>query len=71
MEECSLSKKLRLKALEVAHKSGKNGSHLGGGLSAIEIFASLYGNVLRYDTDNREDKKRDRLIVSKGHCVKD
>jgi transketolase len=57
--------RLRLMALKMAYHSGKNGAHLGGGLSTIEIFATLYGDVL-----NLTDKEnRDRLIVSKGHCV--
>lgn len=63
------SKKLRLSALEMAHKSGKIGSHLGAGLSAIEIIATLYGGVLKYDVANPCDDNRDRLVVSKGHCV--
>jgi transketolase len=64
-----LSKQLRLSALEMAYRSGKNGAHLGGGLSTVEIFATLYGKVLRFDIQNKEDENRDRLVVSKGHCV--
>lgn len=63
------SKDLRLKALEMAYKSGKNGSHVGGALSTIEIFAALFGNVLRFDVTHPKDENRDRLVVSKGHCV--
>lgn len=63
------SKDLRLSALEMAHRCGKNGSHLGGGLSAIEIMASLYGGVMKFDVNNPLDENRDRLVVSKGHCV--
>ena len=33
----------------MAYNCGKNGSHLGAGLSAVEIFAALYGKVLHYD----------------------
>lgn len=70
MEECKqLAQKMRLRALEMAFASGKNGAHLGGGLSAIEIFASLYGAVLNYSVSNPFDENRDRLVVSKGHCV--
>ncbi len=60
---------LRKRAIELAHVSGKNGAHLGGGLSAIEIFATLYGGVLNYDPLHPLDRDRDRLVVSKGHCV--
>lgn len=60
---------MRLKALEMAYKSGKNGSHVGGALSSVEIFAVLFGNVLRFDVNHPKDENRDRLVVSKGHCV--
>ena len=69
MEGKQFAKQLRLKALEMAYKSGKNGSHVGGGLSAIELFAALYGNILKFDINHPEDERRDRLVVSKGHCV--
>lgn len=65
----ALAKTLRLSALQMALNSGKNGSHLGAGLSSVEIFAALYGGVLKYDLQNKEDENRDRLVVSKGHCV--
>lgn len=69
MDLQELAKQLRIKALEIAYKSGKNGSHIGGGLSAIELFAVLYGDVLKYNIHTPEDEYRDRLVVSKGHCV--
>ena len=53
----------------MALNCGKNGSHLGAGLSSVEIFAALYGGVLKYDLQDKEDENRDRLVVSKGHCV--
>lgn len=68
-EKDIMAKRMRLKALEMAYKSGKNGAHLGGGLSAIEILATLYHNILKVDSTNPFDDNRDRLIVSKGHCV--
>lgn len=64
-----LAIKLRKRALEIAYKSGRNGSHLGGGLSTVEIFATLYGGILNVNASNSQMNNRDRLIVSKGHCV--
>ena len=64
-----ISKELRLSALKMAYDCGKNGSHVGPGLSSIEIMATLYGDVLRYDVNNPNNENRDRLVVSKGHCV--
>lgn len=76
-EECNmqrieldrLSKDLRLSALKMAHDCGKNGSHIGSAFSSIEIYATLYGNILHYDSQNPYDENRDRLVVSKGHSV--
>mgnify|MGYP006317689305 FL=1 len=65
----ALAKTIRLSALQMAHNCGKNGSHLGAGLSSVEIFAALYGGVLKYDLQKKQDENRDRLVVSKGHCV--
>lgn len=69
MTVSDLAKSIRLSALQMAFDCGKNGSHLGAGLSSVEIFAALYGRVLKYDIQNKEDENRDRLVVSKGHCV--
>lgn len=64
-----LSAKIRNKSLEMAFHSGKNGAHLGGALSLVEVFATLYGAVVKLDPENPDDPGRDRVIVSKGHCV--
>ena len=69
MDLKQFSKELRLSALKMAYDCGKNGSHVGPGLSSIEIMASLYGDVLKYDVNHPDDENRDRLVVSKGHCV--
>ncbi|HAM99569.1 MAG TPA: transketolase [Marinilabiliales bacterium] len=64
-----LANKLRVNSLEMAYGTGNNGSHLGGGLSTIEIFATLYGSLVKYNTQDAFNPDRDRVIVSKGHCV--
>lgn len=64
-----LSKDLRLSALKMAYDCGKNGSHIGTAFSSIEIFATLFGEVLKVDSDNPYAESRDRLVVSKGHSV--
>lgn len=69
MDLKDLSKRFRLSALKMALDCGKNGSHLGSAMSSIEIYAALYGGVLRYHVKNPEDENRDRLVVSKGHSV--
>lgn len=69
MELKELARYIRLSALQMAYNCGKNGSHLGAGLSTVEIFAALFGKVLNYDINKKEDENRDRLVISKGHCV--
>jgi transketolase len=43
--------------------------HPGGSLSVIDILTVLYGNRMRYDPARPDWPDRDRLILSKGHCV--
>ena len=80
MEECSLNKqnqividitkmanRMRRKVLDMALAAGSDSSHFGGGLSIIEITATLYGKIMRIDRDNPQWIERDRFILSKGH----
>jgi len=43
--------------------------HPGGDLSATDVLATLYFAVMRYDAANPTDPKRDRFVMSKGHCT--
>lgn len=61
--------RMRLQALEMALIADKGGAHLGGGLSAIEIFAVLYGEILHLDPKNPLWAERDLFLTSKGHCI--
>jgi transketolase len=63
-----LAIKSRIQLLELAFRSD-GPSHIGGGLSMVEIFTVLYGNILKYDPKNPEWENRDRFILSKGHGV--
>ena len=42
--------------------------HIGGAMSVVETLAVLYGSEMRYDPGNPSLKKRDRLVMSKGHA---
>ena len=68
-ELVEMSKRMRLCALNMAYSAGKNGAHLGGGLSAIEIFAVLYGAIARVDSQNPLWEDRDRILIGKAHGV--
>lgn len=61
--------RMRKHALTMAYAAGPNGAHLGGGLSIIEILATLYGGIMRFRPDDPEWDERDRFILSKGHGV--
>lgn len=50
----------------MTHLSG--GSHIGAVLSAADILAVLYADILRYDPEDPEWDGRDRFIMSKGHA---
>jgi len=62
-EQC---RHIRERILELAYSSGKNGSHLGGSLSSVEILNTLYHSGFNF---NPADEVRDRLILSKGHAA--
>ena len=64
-----MSIRMRKMALDMALSAGPKGAHIGGGFSAMEVMAVLYGEVLRVDPDNPLDPKRDRLLISKNHCT--
>ena len=64
-----MARRMRLRALKMALDAGNNGAHLGSAMSCMEIFAALYGSVLRFDPANPGWEERDRLMVSKAHCV--
>ncbi len=42
--------------------------HPGGSLSAADIMTYLYFKEMNVDPKNPEDPKRDRFVLSKGHC---
>lgn len=60
---------MREDALTMALCAGKNAAHLGGGVSHIDILATLYGAVLKLDPQDPAWPERDRFILSKGHGV--
>ena len=59
---------MRRNILEMAYLSGSSSTHFGGGLSIVDITATLYGSILNLNPKT-EDEVRDRFILSKGHGV--
>lgn len=62
-------REMRKDILKMALAAKREGGHLGGSLSAVEILAALYGSVMRFDPKSPADEVRDRFIFSKGHGV--
>jgi transketolase len=50
----------------MVHSAGLG--HAGGDLSAADVLAALYANILHVDPRNPSWPARDRFILSKGHC---
>jgi len=67
-EISDMSFRMRRTILDVSHQCGLS-THLGGGLSMVEVMASLYGRVLNFDPENTTWVERDRFVLSKGHGV--
>ena len=59
--------KLRRDILRSTHAAASG--HPGGSLSATELFTLLYFEELQVDPKNPGDPKRDRFVLSKGHCA--
>ena len=59
--------KLRRDILRSTHAAASG--HPGGSLSATELFTLLYFEELQVDPRNPDDPKRDRFVLSKGHCA--
>ncbi|MBD3246497.1 MAG: transketolase [Candidatus Omnitrophica bacterium] len=57
---------MRRLIVEMLAKAGSG--HPGGSLSATEILACLFFEVMRHDPKNPGWEDRDRFHLSKGHC---
>ena len=64
-----MTKRMRKNILDMSLSAGSESSHFGGGLSIVEITATLFGGIMNYDAKNPEWEDRDRFILSKGHGV--
>lgn len=62
-----MATRMRRSILDMALAAGGSSSHFGGGLSIVDIVATLFGQVMRYDPKNPTWEERDRFILSKGH----
>ena len=61
------AKVIRRGIIEQVYKAGSG--HPGGSLSIADIMTVLYFNELNIDEKNPTWEDRDRVVLSKGHCV--
>lgn len=65
-----ISRKIRVRILDMTYGAGKNGAHAGGGLSIVEILTVIYfGGILEFSKEKPNEFNRDRFILSKGHSA--
>ncbi len=64
-----LALSIRRDVLDMTYRAGANGGHLGGGFSAADILAVLYGSVMHLTPATVDAPDRDRFFLSKGHIA--
>jgi transketolase len=62
-----VAKRMRRNILRMTHRA--KGGHPGGCLSATDLLAVLYMNVMHLDSENPNWEGRDYFFLSKGHAV--
>ena len=62
-----ISTEIRKDIVTMLHESGSG--HPGGSLSAADILATLYFNVMNIDSENPKMDGRDKFVLSKGHAA--
>jgi transketolase len=60
-----IARQIRLEVIKAVYVA--RAGHLGGPLSAADMLAALYFNVMRIQPDEPSWPDRDRFILSKGH----
>ena len=62
-----LAKQIKKNILDMSLVAAERSAHFGGALSTVEILATLYNSILKFDSSNPLWEDRDRFILSKGH----
>lgn len=66
-ELAEVARQIRIDVIRMLAEAGSG--HPGGSLSAADIVAVLFFEVMRHDPKNPRWEERDRFIMSKGHCI--
>jgi transketolase len=67
MNLSAIAAQLRADVIDMSHRAKT--AHLASALSCVDILTVLYGKVLKLETSQPQDSKRDRFILSKGHAA--
>ena len=59
---------IRREIIEASHDVGRMGVHIGSALSAADILAVLYSDIMQYDACTPQSSGRDYFVLSKGHA---
>ena len=57
---------IRIETIKMFAEAGYG--HIGGSMSIADVLGVLYGGIMEVDPENPLWEKRDRLVLSKGHC---
>lgn len=61
------SERNRKRLVEIVYKA--KAGHVGGDLSCLNVLTALYFDIMSVDPNKQKEPKRDRFVMSKGHCV--
>ena len=61
------SERNRKRLVEIVYKA--KAGHIGGDLSCLNVLTALYFDIMSVDPNKQKEPKRDRFVMSKGHCV--
>jgi len=62
----TFANEIRIHALDALSEVGFG--HIGGAMSAADVLAVLYGEVMNIDPQNPQWEERDYFVMSKGHA---
>jgi transketolase len=63
----AIARECRVQIIRMLTHAGSG--HPGGSLSVIDLLTALYFGRLRHDPKRPDWPERDRVVLSKGHCV--
>ena len=73
IDKCTLleeaAREMRCDCLKMGLAAGREGIHLGGAFSCIEMLAALYLEVMKRAPEGSGRPYEDRFILSKGHAA--